>query len=380
MLERVWAVDTITGDRKGIVPVESFPYQRKLNDAGNATCTIDARAVDAMGINLRSLIQVHRTTLVYEIEGCVQDAGVITETDYDWGTGKLQVSMGDLWDVFFEKRLVLNRPDTSTGEIPASKLDATILSLQGLAKWYIDGSLNLPPGWDEYKLPVNLPATVSGPAVSRTIYGYELRTLADALHDLMGMDGGPDIALLPRWSGGFVSDEWGGFYTAGPLVWDIGMADTWTYAQSTAYHLGGVKSGVKTLRARENGDRVATRALAVGEGSEKKLLLGNAFTTDDTYPALEVVEPSKNEKVVARLNAAATETVRVRQTPTKQHDMVVSKNDPEEGRLPAWRLQLGATVRVRNLDDPWLPGGWSDYRVIEISGDIASDDVTLALQ
>jgi len=371
VLERVWAVDTITGDRLGTLPVKGFPWDRKLNDTGSATCTLNSEAADRLGVNLRSLIGIHRTTLVYEVEGFVVAAGVVTDDDYDWGTKELTVTMGDLWDIF-EKRLVLNRPDTSTMEIPYSKLDATVLSLQGLARWYIDVSTNLPPGWDEYKLPVSLPTTVTGPAVARTIYGYELRTLADALQDLMNMAGGPDIVMIPRWAGG------GG--TAGPLVWDIRMADTWTYPQTVAFHLGADKAGVRGVRYRRSGARVATRALAMGEGSERRLRLGNAFTTDKTYPALEVVEASKNEKLVGRLNATATETVRVRSAPTRQFDVTTSKNDTEVGGIPAWQIQLGAAVKVYNLDDPWLPPGWTNHRVVQIGGDLDSDDIKLTFQ
>lgn len=371
LLERVWAVDTITGVRQGLVPVKSFSWDRKINEAGKCTASLNVVAAANMGVSVRSLLKVHRTTLVYEVDAFVVAAGVITELDYDWSTRELSVTMGDLWDIF-EKRLVLNRPDTSTMEIPYSKLDATILSLQGLAKWYIDGSLNLPPGWDEYKLPLTLPTSVTGPVVARTIYGYELRTLADALRDLQAMSGGPDMVLLPRWAGG------GG--TAGPLLWDFRMADTWTYPQTVGYNLGAHKSGVKQLRYRLNGDRVATRALAVGEGSERRLRLGNAFTTDTTYPALEVVEASKNEKLVGRLNALAQETVRTRDSPTQQWDMVVSKRDTEDGALPSWQLQLGAGVRINNLNDPWLPYGFTEHRVVQLSGDLASDDLTITFQ
>ena len=371
MEERVWAVDTITGVRQGIVPVTGFQWARKINDEGQATCTLNAVAAAAMGVDVRALIKEHRTTLVYEVDAFVVAAGIVTNTDYDWGSSQLSVEMGDLWTIF-RKRLVLNRPDTSTMEIPYSKLDATILSLQGLAKWYIDGALNLPPGWDEYKLPVSLPATVTGSAVSRTIYGYELRTLADALQDLMNMNGGPDIVMLPHWAGG------GG--TAGPLVWDIRMADTWTYPQTVGFNLGAHKSGVKKLRYRRSGDRVATRALAAGEGSERRLLLGNAFSTDTTYPALEVVESRKNEKVVGRLNSYATEVVNSRKAPTEQYDMVLSKRDTEDGAVPAWQIQLGAGVRIYSPKDPWIPLGWSEHRVIELSGDLGSDDISLNFQ
>lgn len=371
MAERVWAVDTITGARLGLIPVSSFQWDRKVNDAGSASCTVNVAAAKGLGVDVADFVKVHRSTLVYEVDGYVVAAGIVTDMDYDWGTKGLTVSMGDLWTVF-DKRLVLNRPDTSTSEIPRSSLGATILSLQGLAKYYIDGSLNLPAGWDEYKLPVTLPDSVSGPVVSRVIYGYELRTLSDALHDLMGMGGGPDIVFLPRWAGGSG--------TTGPLVWDIRMADTWTYAQTLAFNLGAEVSGVKGLRRRQNGDRVVTRALVPGEGSERRLLLGNSFSGDKSYPALEGVEPSKNEKVVARLNSAAGEAVRTRSSPTVQYDLTLSKRAGVAGLIPAYQVQLGALVRLYVIDDPWLPSGWTEHRVIQISGDLASDDVKLSLQ
>lgn len=45
----------------------------------------------------------------------------------------------------------------------------------------------------------------------------------------------------------------------------------------------------------------------------------------------------------------------------------------------ATTLILGSTIRTYDLDDPWLPDGWTDQRLIGISGGVG-EEITLTVQ
>ena len=375
-LEKVWACDTITGARKGLIQVSSFPWDKRMNEASSSqSIVIPARANAAQGVNVHQLITSRSTTLVYEDSRGVVAARIVDNPEYDWTTGDLTVATVDLWDVLAGRLAV-----QYGSALVTSKLTYQNITWGTLASALIRNAM--PSMFAGYALPIVTPDSVPGTGWDgvRTYYGYEIPNLVDALRDIMEVEGGPDIDFHPRWAGGFVPDATGGFYTAGALVWDARIGDLNRDTQVLSFHLDADDNGLTGLKYAQDGARVVTNAYAVGEGSEKKLLVRSARNTAPTVPAVDRVVARKSEKSTQALLSIASEALRVSQTPTRQLTLTMPRDLPPQKDIIPTHLRLGDRVKIINPSDPGLPGGTSVWRVIQTSGDIARTDVTVVCQ
>lgn len=343
-LERVWACDTITGNRLNVIPVADFSWARAFNGKSDGSATIKVQDPDVKKLDLPGLIVERATTLVYEVGGQVRAAGVVGDTDYDKDTGTLTVPHSDIWKIL-EDRLVIKH---GAANIKTEKLVYGPLSKGTIAKGIVQEAV-APGGW--YGLPIVFPADVAG-TETRTYYGYQMQEVQDALKELMESDGGPDIDFVPQWG------------ASGSLEWVMRAAPGLTSPGVWEHNLDAAKPTAVNVRARTDTSQFTNNAFVTGEGTEKNVLYRSNPSADHSRPAAENAAAFKGVTSDGVLGQLAVERSRVLSVPTRQYSASVLK-DNSAG------LALGDTVRLYAAADPWLPKGWSTHRLIKFSGSLA---------
>lgn len=370
-VDRVWACNTITGDKLGIVPVSAFDWSRVINGGGSGRVTILVNEERTRKLDLSELVQEVKTTLVLESYdtvtkvGDVIAAGIVVDTDYDKDAGSWQLGHADLWWILALRLAIEHGPNNS---------EKTILSWTGLSLGTIIKRLLQEATWPDrswYALPLALPADVVG-ADARKYFGYNYATIADAIRDLMEVSGGPDVDFHPRWDGN------------GRLQWQL---RTGSLAGSTwEYNLDAAKVPATGVKRKTSADRMTTNAYSIGEGSEKNMLVRSHPNLDPTIPAMERTVSYKSEKVPANLSLYAEERIRALSKHTEQWAMKTFKDGTAangelvEGLPKATDFRLGDTINLFSKKDPVLPKGLTKHRLIQLSGSITDSQVQLQFQ
>jgi len=356
-LERVWVCDTITGQRLNVVPVKDFTWARCFNEgAGEQQASIPVNDPTVKMLDLRGLIVERSSTLVYEVGSNVVAAGVVMDTDYDMDAGTLDIVHEDIWKLL-DDRLVINH---GAANIRTEKLIYGPLSLGTIAKRAVQEAI-APGGW--YGLPIVFPADVGG-SETRTYYGYQMQTVPDVLKEIMESDGGPDIDFTPRWNA-----------STGSLEWVMRAAPNLATSSAWGYNLDAAKPEAFKVKAKTDTGKFSNNAFAVGEGTEKNILLRSNPTPDHSRPAAESVTSFKGVKNLGVLGQLAVERSRALSVPTRHYSMSILKN----ATPGVTDLGLGDTIRVMSAADPWMPPGLSTHRLIKYSGSLGMD-VSLEFQ
>jgi hypothetical protein len=344
---RIWSVSTLDWRTRVRVEPESFPWARALNGSkgGSASFKLGDPLV-AETANTSTLAPWERM-LVAEYQGLIVYAGFITGTEYDRDSQTLTVTHEDLWAVL-SRRLMA---DTVSNGVQTRALVYTGVTLNHLARGAVFEANN---DAARFNLPISIPVPSAG-SVSQTYHGYSLPTAASVLNDIMDTEGGPDIDFFPRWYG---DDQFEWLMRVGEVS-DV----------SWEWDVTAPKSLASGLRERRDGSNMANRIAAVGEGSEKNMLVavvdgsaGSSFLPLDASPSY------KDESSQSRLAARARADLAARSKPTKQVSMDVLMDDND---FAVHMLRLGGTVRWKTQGDPYFPNGWKSSRLIEFSGDLS---------
>lgn len=363
--ERVFVVDTITGQKVAELAVTSFSYKRVVNGMGTGSAAVRRGDSRNIGLNVRFYTKPLRYMLVYEANFKPIYAGIITRRKYVKATGESSLELKDVWWIL-GKRLAINHDQP--------KAEKAILTWSGLSLGTIIKKLIQESMWADrpwYALPIALPADVSG-TNSRTYYGYNFATMDSAINDLMATSGGPNVDFVPSWDGEYLrlTLRTG---TLGGNVWE--------------YNLDAPDPGIYDVAETEDADSITTNAYALGEGSEKNMLVRSHPDLSGSLPAIEKTESYKDISVPAQLDALVQERIRTQAGPTEQFEASIRK-DGEPGPngeqvigLPtADQLRLGDTIVTLNETDEFLPLGPTNHQLIEFSGSIGSPMVTLQFQ
>ncbi|AIY01216.1 hypothetical protein ART_1617 [Arthrobacter sp. PAMC 25486] len=363
--ERVYVVDTITGQKMAELAVTDFSYKRVINGMGPGSATVRRGDSRNHGLNVRFYTKPLRYMLVYEANFKPVYAGIITRRKYVKATGELALELKDVWWIL-GKRMAVEHGTNAAAE--------TILTWSGLSLGTIIKKLIQEAVWPArpwYALPIVFPADVSG-VHSRKYYGYNFATIADAISDLMATSGGPNVDFVPSWSGEFLrlTLRTG---SLGGNVWE--------------YNLDAPDPGIYDVAATEDAESITTNAYSLGEGSEKNMLVRSHPDLSGSLPAIEKTESHKDISVATQLDALAQERIRTQAVPTEQFEASIRK-DGEPGPngeqvigLPTVdQLRLGDTILTLNDTDEFLPTGATSHQIIEFSGSMGDPMVTLQFQ
>jgi hypothetical protein len=339
----VWACNTTTGAKLMRLPAASFTWERVLDSGGSGQTTFKLADPAFAALDMRSLTALVSRTLVIEWDGEPVYAGLVWSRTYDRDTRTLTVNHSDVWSIL-SKRLLVSQNTTG---VEATKLEWLNISVSTVVKKVVQtGTADLPMVyWGDF-----------AGGHDQTYQGYLLKSVADALQDLIDQPDGPDVDFRPIW---------------GPdgLQWQMRSNEqfgTYTWNMSAA------QAGVSGVTVTEDGSKLSNNVFIAGQGTEKKSII-RAGPAASPYPLLQSVEAHKDEKVLATLDGFLWEAQRIHSTPTTQwaFDMLASGgNGDSTDQTTVTDLRLNGALSLYSKGDPWIPDGWAAHRLIRYSGDM----------
>lgn len=336
------------------VDASAFPWARSKNhgESGRATFHLgDSRVADVIG--LQSTYPGQKIA-VLDWDGTAVYAGFIWEAEYDYDTKVLTCDHADIWSLW-ERRYVLG---DRTANAAKSKLTYSGLTLTTIAKRVVQAGTT----GENYGMPIFYPADLAGGS-SRTYYGYDMLTVADALQDLMDADGGPDIDFSPQW----LED--------GTLGWTMRAAGDITF-EGGDFDFAAEDPGARKLKIRTSAKDLTNRVYGIGEGTEVDTLVRVSTSANlEAGIALETAESFKDVKSGAELQSLAQEAIRVNNGTTRQAGFEVLAG----GVYPVSSFRPGMIVRWNVRNDPYFTEGYRPWECIKYSGSL-DDWVTLEFQ
>ena len=357
-----WFVDTVTGVKQLEVTPKGGSWSRFLNTdaSGSHEFHLADRALPRetwWGLTTpwaRTLVQCWNDTPVW--------AGVVTGRPYARGTRVLTVRHADLRAIF-KRRYPFGVPSYWADEanrVPG-KLVITNKSLVAAAATVLQQGMLGPVGAATYTLPVVLPSTGTAGGFSTVYENFNFQKVTDILDELQSMDGGPDIEFSPRWG------------SSGALEWVARVGSL--SGNSFDWHLDAKSSPVASAVFEEDALNQATGVFGIGQGSGADMVVGGTpWATVANIPAQDVTVSWKHVKTDVDAASLAREHLSTLTYSTRLPELKVRASviDPT-------MLVLGSTIRLHDQDDPWLPDGWTDYRLVGVAGGVG-EELTLTVE
>jgi hypothetical protein len=367
-----WHVGTLRDGRlTADLPMTGTSWSDVMDDAGTLSGTLNLADADVAALNPYLTAEPCRCFLAVSYTDPTGTetfiaGGPIWNHTYDDPTRKLTISAAGLWSLY-DHRMILpvlavgTNPATVTTEITAS-LGTVAKKLVQLAHTHTAGSV-----------PVVFPADEAGTIV-KDYQGYDLPNLGQALRDLTGLQGGPEIQFIPRRTAAdprFIEWVMRIGTTADPLLHQMG--EDWTWDASVP------RSSVTGISVQRDGSAMGTRAWMQGAGSQEETLFGRADGTVMTaagFPLMEISgSGSESEPTQAVLDADAAALLAANARPVQTWTVKVRRDDTPN----VAQYAVGDWVQITTSDrNPYLPPGTYRARIQSRSGD-DSPEVTLQL-
>lgn len=358
MAYKVWSVSTTSWADKVLMDEQSCTWVTALNEgrAGQAQFQLGDPDV-AAAFDGGALSPLARA-LIVEWEGVPLYGGIILTNDYDRDTQTLTVSHSDaMWWVLARRHVLASRGSDAA----ARNLTWSNLTYGTLVNRVITTAQN---GGAGYGLPIVVPGDDAG-VHSMTLYGYHMPLASELIQDITAKEMGPDVSFRPRWT---ASGSVEFVRTSSPF-------DSTNY-QVYDFHAGAPESGITGLKWKVDASNVTNRLFALGEGSEKNMLVETVAAPYSPYIALERSMAFKEQSDRTALRSRAAEELAASDAPTVQ----VSMDIPADGSPNVSQLRLNSMIRWIVTDDPYFEAGWKTGRVIEFSGNTTSSRVHLEFQ
>ena len=347
MAWRVFSVSTSNWQSKVELAPSASSWARALGSGKGGSTEFRVRDPFVAETATETNLAPWKRMIVMDFYGIIIYAGFITGYSVDRDAGSVSVTHEDIYSLFSRRVMadILSDGVQARPPLVYSSVSRAMLMKQAIYQGQNDAS--------RFNLPIVLPSDASG-SWTRSYDPWNLPTVASVLDDITSTEDAPDMDLSPRWRDDG-SIEWvllSGTLTSGTWSWALDVP------QSTA-------SG---LKVRRDGSGMANRVAAVGEGSEKKMLLSVAdgSGTSDFLP-LDKVVSYKDEKVQANLEGRARADLAKFSRATEQVSMDVQM----DADFSVNQLSLGGTVNWHVKDDLFLAPGWRSSRLIEYSGDLS---------
>jgi len=347
MAWRVFSVSTSNWTSKIELTPSASTWGRALGSGKGGSTEFKVRDPFVAETATETNLAPWKRMIVMDFYGIIIYAGFITGYSVDRDAGSVSVTHEDLYSVF-KKRVMADILSDGVQSRPGLSYSSASLSMlikQAIYQGQNDAA--------RFNLPIVLPADAVG-GYSRSYDPWNLPTVESVLDDLTSTENAPDMDLAPRWTDSG-SIEW--VLLSGNLT-----SGAWSWALDTPL------TTASNLKVRRDGSGMANRIAAVGEGSEKKMLLSVAdgSATSDFLP-LDKVVSYKDEKVQANLAARARADLAKFSRATEQVSMDVQM----DADFSVNQLSLGGTVNWHVKDDLFLAPGWRSSRLIEYSGDLS---------
>ncbi|WP_160665326.1 hypothetical protein [Pseudarthrobacter sp. ATCC 49987] len=359
---RVFVGEVVTGKITATLPVEKQSWGQRINGPGTVQATLPATAKEYRNLSLSAATEPKRQFLGIAYGDQILECGPIWKRRYRRATGKTELIGAGLWSLL-DKTKALNWAQISAGvAVTRTGIDLTGLSRGSIARELIRISIETNP--NNPGLPIVLPPLVAG-THERHYEGYKLPWLGDLLKKLTESQGGPDIALRPRFK---PSDptyvEWVLMHgtEADPILHQTGADWPWD---------GTVEgSGVSVFDTDDDATGMADRVWQPGAGSEVDMKLATAASTEligrAGYPWTEQDSASKDIEDAGILQDLADAGLAAGSRPVESWGVQV-------------RAELAPKLGTYNPGDfaqitvarghPFIPAGKRRVRIMAIDGD-----------
>ncbi|MDR6867536.1 hypothetical protein J2Y69_002140 [Microbacterium resistens] len=334
--------DGITGTTIDRIPVTRFTWERLLSAGGDGQATIPLGGAFSTAA-LRDLTRPWSRKLSLHRFGRVEFDGYITSRAYNRGSNTITVGLGDLWSLL-RRRIAVDHSVSGAERWQATVTGSLAVQANAAIVWARDTYTGIP--WASF--PLTIPGHGVEPVVTRTYYGYHLRTVMEHIQTLM--DEGLDVYFRP----------WVPF--AGTIGWYMHAGIGWTSGVTWDAYATAARGDVTKLSVTEDASRVINNSIRVGEGSEVDMLTRSNVNATSGLPLLERVTQSKTISDGPHLEKLTLEDLRMYGGPTEQWDVAVPADHP---------VDIGDTMNILMSGDAWVPDGQYFRRVVKTSGDLA---------
>lgn len=357
-----WFVDTVTGVKQLQVSPSEGGWERVLNGKGSGAHVFQLGDRTLSRATWRALTTPWARTLVVCRNNVPVYAGLVSDRPYDRDTKTLTINHVDI-------RGILNdRFPFGVTSYHGGTLVLTNLSMRSAAGRLVQAGLTGPR--PIYALPIVLPTLVETGAYSHTYFAHNFITVADALEDLQKIDGGPDVDFAPRWSStGTLEYVMRTGTTAAPLL----------TGATFDFPMNGEKEPLTGLKLNDDGTNQVTGVYAIGQGSGEDMVVGGIPAGTElpaVIPARETTQSFKdvnNEPEASKFSVSASAALHGT-TEQWSFEYVI-----DEGLARVENMTLGSTLRLNFDDDEWIEDGWTDLRLVGLSGDM-TETVTPTVQ
>jgi hypothetical protein len=355
--------DLITNTIIGELPLTAVNFTAQLNAAGSFTGSLQLSDLRESALNINNSTIPGRTAIYVDRDGLIVWAGILWSREYDSQTQTLMF-IGAEFETYFERRRVAQ---TQTF-VNKDQLEIA-RSLFTYAQSLTNGNIGIQVG-----------AETSGVLVSRTFYGYEQKSVYQAMLDLSQAGTGGSS------SAGFDFNIHSYYDGSGNIVKQLvlgypmsGIRYTSTSISVPTFEFPA--GNINAYRYSEDGMSCANTFTTFGAGSNEGQLQQTATATSQLtagWPLLEDIGNYSDINDTTLLSNIASGRVAAVQNPPINLTLTVPANQtPTLGSYGP-----GDDVRVRIIDDRFPNGLDAIYRLVSLSvsaGETSAELVTITL-
>lgn len=353
--------DLVTNQILAELSLTGVNFTNQLNAAGTFTGHILISGLNTYKSNVLNATIPGRCVIYVDRNGTLEWGGIIWQREYNSKDQTLKLTARDFLS-YFERRLI-----TSTQAFTAVDQLQIVETLVQNAMGTPYGNIGLLYNQDSGS------TSTSGILSTRTYYGYELKTVMQAITDLSTSAQGFDFEVSVYYDGD--GNPARSFNTYFPKT-----GETYTNADYTVptFELGANVSYYDWI---DDGSKTVNSIYVIGAGSSDAELISNATSTSQWSAGWALLEDRASYTDVTDTsllaNLASAQIVAASSPPITLKIVAPPYIDPVYGSY-----EVGDDVRVR-ITDPFFPTGLdTSYRIIAITltpGEAGPEQITLTL-
>lgn len=353
--------DLLTNQVLAELPMTNVNFTQQLNSAGTFTGELLLSGVQSYQLNVLNATIPARCCVYVDRNGVLEWGGIIWQRNYNSTTQRLKITAREFLS-YFEHRLI-----TSTQAFTAVDQLQIVETLvaQALATPY--GNVPMLYNQDANS------TGISGILSTRTYYGYELKTVMQAITDLATSAQGFDFEISVYYDGtGSLQKSFNTYY---PKTGDTYSA---TNQNALVFELGG---NISSYDYTEDGSKAVNSVYVIGAGSSDAQLISTAQDTTKFANGWGLLEETASYTDVTDTtllaNLASAQIFAASSPPITLKIVAPPYVDPVYGTY-----EIGDDVRVR-IKDPFFPQGLDNsYRIVALNvqpGETGPEQITLTL-
>lgn len=353
---RYLLIDVLTNSIQAELPFTNVNFTQALNAAGTFTGDILLSGLPATANASASTIP-GKNYVAVDRDGVIVWAGIIWHREYNSTSQHLTITAREFESYFEKRRITSTVAFTNTDQLTIAQ------SLVNTAQLAANGNIGVLVG-----------SETSGQLVSRTFYGYELKSVYQALLDLSRSRNGFDfnISCYYDGSGNVAKSLILGYPQSG-----VRYSSTSVTAPVFEFPAGNIIE----YSYPEDASLLATSMTAIGAGSNEGMLLSNSLSTTQLAAGWPLYEETINYSDITDTtllaNLSAGQLAAVQYPPT-----VVKVVAPPYVNPVLGSYTVGSDVRLRITDDRFPTGLDAVYRIVALNatpGETTGERVTLTL-